>query len=100
TARITTIAQGVIEGNSHYYIMLEGSEAIFDIPVVDFIDIIRSEVGDEVTRDYKAGDQSNTVLSLKAFGTASGRSEQRGATAADQEEGGEDSAVPDGRVEE
>ena len=64
TAPITKIAQGVVEGNSHYYIMVEGSDAIFDIPVVDFIDIIRYNVGDEVTLEYKEGEQSNTVLSL------------------------------------
>lgn len=68
TAPITKIAQGVIEGNSHYYIMLEGSDEIFDIPVVDFIDIIRFDVGDEVTIEYKEGDQSNTVLSLNGVG--------------------------------
>lgn len=65
TAPITRIAQGVIDGNSHYYIMLEGSDGIFDVPVVDFIDIIRYNVGDEVTIEYKEGEQSNTVLSLK-----------------------------------
>lgn len=64
TAPITKIAQGVVEGNSHYYIMLEGSDDIFDVSVVDFIDIIRYNVGDEVTVEYKEGDQSNTVLSL------------------------------------
>lgn len=64
TAPVTKIAQGVIDGNSHYYIMLEGSEEIFDVSVVDFIDIIRYDVGDEVTIEYKEGDQSNTVLSL------------------------------------
>ena len=71
TAKITKIAQGVVDGNSHYYIMLEGSDAIFDIPVVDFIDIIRYNVGDEVTVEYKEGDQSNTVLSLNGAGKAS-----------------------------
>lgn len=64
TARITKIAQGVVDGNSHYYIMVEGSDAIFDIPVVDFIDIIRYDVGDSVTIEYKEGEKSNTVLSL------------------------------------
>lgn len=64
TAKIAKIAQGVIEGNSHYYVMLEGSEDIFDVSVVDFIDIIKYDVGDEVTVEYKAGEESNTVLSL------------------------------------
>lgn len=64
SGKITKIAQSVIDGNSHYYIMLEGSDEIFDIPVVDFIDIIKFNVGDEVTVEYKEGETSNTVLSL------------------------------------
>ena len=64
TAPITKIAQGVVEGNSHYYIMVEGSDDIFDVSVVDFIDIIRYNVGDEVTVEYKEGEKANTVLSL------------------------------------
>lgn len=64
TAKITKIAQGVIGGNSHYYIMLEGSDNIFDVSVVDFIDIIKYDVGQQVTVEYKKGDKSNIVLSL------------------------------------
>lgn len=64
TAKISKIAQGVIDGNSHYYIMLEGSDEIFDVSVVDFIDIIKYDVGQEVTVEYKEGEKSNTVLSL------------------------------------
>lgn len=67
TAPITRIAQGVIDGNSHYYLMLEGSDGIFDIPVVDFIGIIRYNVGDEVTIEYKEGEQSHQVLSLNGI---------------------------------
>ncbi len=64
TAKITKIAQGVIGGNSHYYVMLEGSEEIFDVSVVDFIDIIKYNVGDEVTVEYKQGEDCNTVMAL------------------------------------
>ncbi len=67
TARITKIAQGVVDGNSHYYIMVEGSDAIFDIPVMDFIDIIRYDAGDEVRIEYKEGEKSNTVLSVEGI---------------------------------
>ena len=62
---ITKIAQGVVNGNSHYYIMIDGSDAIFDVSVVDYIDVIRYNVGDEVTIEYKEGTQTNTVLSVK-----------------------------------
>ena len=64
TGKITKIAQAVIDGSSHYYIMIEGSDEIFDVSVVDFIDIVRYEVGQEVTIEYKKGDEANTVMSL------------------------------------
>lgn len=62
---ITRIAQGVVEGNSHYYIMIEGSEEIFDVSVVDFIDIIKYEVGDTVKIEYKEGEKVNAILSVQ-----------------------------------
>jgi hypothetical protein len=65
SGKITKIAQGVIDGNSHYYIMIEGSEDIFDVSVVDFIDIIRYEVGEEIKIEYKEDEKAHTVMSLK-----------------------------------
>ena len=62
--KITKIAQGVVDGNSHYYIMIEGSDGIFDVSVVDHIDVIRFDVGDDVTIEYKEGEETNTVLSM------------------------------------
>ncbi len=63
--KITKIAQGVVDGNSHYYIMLEGSDAIFDISVADMIQIIKYEVGQEITVEYVEGKAVNTVLSIQ-----------------------------------
>ena len=65
TGAITKIAQGVVEGNSHYYIMVEGSKDIFDVSVVDYLDIIRYEVGDKITMEYKVDAKANVVLSIK-----------------------------------
>ena len=62
---ITKIAQGVVDGNSHYYIMLDNSTDIFDVSVVDYIEIIKYDVGNEVTLEYKEGTKANTVLSVK-----------------------------------
>ena len=62
---ITKIAQAVIEGTSHYYLMIEGSDGIFDISVVDFIDVVRCEEGQKVKVEYKEGEKTNTVLSLE-----------------------------------
>ena len=62
--KITKIAQGVVNGNSHYFIMVEGSEEIFDVSVVDFIDIIKYEVGDDISLEYKSGIKMNTVTKI------------------------------------
>ncbi len=64
TANISRIVQGVIDGNSHYFVMLEGSDDIFDISIAEYISIIGYDVGDKVTIEYKAGEETNTVLSL------------------------------------
>lgn len=64
SSKITKIAQGVVDGDSHFYIMLEGSDDIFDVSVVDFIDIIKYNVGDTVTVEYKEDERANSVLSL------------------------------------
>lgn len=64
--KITKIAQGVIGGNSHYFIMVEGSEEIYDVSVVEFLDIIKYEVGDEISLKYKIGETSNAVTELLA----------------------------------
>ena len=65
TGKITKIAQGVIEGNSHYYLMVEGSDEIFDVSVVEFIDVIKYEVGQEITMEYKEDERANIVMSIE-----------------------------------
>ena len=68
TGRITKIAQAVVEGNSHYYLMVEGSQEIFDVSVAEYLDIIRYEVGDVITMEYQTGGKANVVLSLEGTG--------------------------------
>lgn len=65
TGSISKIAEGVVEGNSHYYIMLNNSDAIFDVSVVDYIDIIKYNVGDMITLTYSEGAKTHTVLEIK-----------------------------------
>ena len=65
TGKVTKVAQAVLEGSSHYYLMVEGSDAIFDVPVADFIDVIRVEPGMEITIEYKEGKKTNTVTALE-----------------------------------
>lgn len=65
TGVIIKIAQGVVEGNSHYYMMIEGSDDIFDISVVEHLDVIRYEVGQTITMEYKIDEKVNVVLSIQ-----------------------------------
>ena len=45
--------------------MVEGSEEIFDISVVEFIDIIKYEIGQEIALEYKIGEKTNVVTAVK-----------------------------------
>ncbi len=65
SGKITKIAQGVVDGNSHYYIMIEGSDAIFDVSVVELIDIIKYEIGQEISLEYKVGEKTNSVTKIQ-----------------------------------
>ncbi len=62
--KIRRIAQAVVDGNTHFYVMLEGRDEVFDVPVTDFLDIVRYAEGDEITLSYAEGDSVCTVLSL------------------------------------
>jgi len=62
---ITKIAQAVIDGTSHFYIMVEGSDDIFDLSVVDYIDIVKCEAGQKVKMEYKQDERANPVLSFE-----------------------------------
>lgn len=76
---ITKIAQAVIDGTSHYYLMITDSEDIFDISVVDFIDVVRCEEGQSVVLEYKEGEKANTVLSLTVEEKANTDGQEQGA---------------------
>ncbi len=65
TGRIEKLAQGVVEGNSHYYIMLSGREEIFDVTVAELIDIIRYGEGDMITFAYQKGETTCIVTDIK-----------------------------------
>lgn len=66
SGRIARMAQGVIEGNSHFYLILEGSDAIYDAPVSDLLEVILLKEGDTVTLTYEPGEKSNKVTEIKS----------------------------------
>lgn len=56
SGKIVKIAQAVVEGNSHYYIMLENAVDIFDVSIVGNTEIIRYDVGDTIELLYQESD--------------------------------------------
>lgn len=65
TGKIGKIAQSVIEGNSHFYIILESSPVIFETSIADNIEIIKYDIGDKVTLKYLSGEPTATILSIE-----------------------------------
>ncbi len=61
---ISKIAQAVIDGNSHYYVMLEGRDEIFDVSVADFIQIVSYSEGDSIAFEYVTGNPTCIVTEI------------------------------------
>lgn len=55
---IASIAQAVIDGNSHFYVTLEGDGAIYDFALPDLLGIVRYKVGDTISFQYAATDEA------------------------------------------
>lgn len=65
TGTIKTIAPCVIDGTTHYYVILDGQTPIFDVNISDHVDIVRYKEGDSVTFTYSEGSEVNNVLEIK-----------------------------------
>ena len=64
TGRIQSLTQIVLDGNSHYYVILEGNLRIFDIPVAQFPQIIRYNEGNSITLRYLDRGEVQTVVEI------------------------------------
>lgn len=62
---IKRIAQGVVDGNTHFYVTLENSNLIFDVPLVEYMEIITYDVGDRISFTYEEGEPVCTVLEVE-----------------------------------
>ena len=61
---ISRMAQGVIDGNTHYYVILNGSDVIYDVLLADFIEIVRYKEGDRITLEYLEGQETRQVVGV------------------------------------
>lgn len=64
TGIIKKISDSVLDGNTHYYILLDNSDEIFDVSVNDLIKIIKYAPGDSITLSYIPGSEVNTVIDI------------------------------------
>ncbi|MCI8598021.1 MAG: CvpA family protein [Lachnospiraceae bacterium] len=64
TGIIKKIESGVIDGNTHYYVILENSEDIFDVSLAEFVGIVRYEPGDRITMECLEGVDTWQVIGL------------------------------------
>ena len=39
-----------MDGNSHFYLVLDGNEGLFDASIANVMDIVRYQVGDAISR--------------------------------------------------
>lgn len=60
SGKIASMAQAVIDGNSHFYLTIEGDPSIYDVALPGLVDIVRYRVGDEITLGYAASDGEAT----------------------------------------
>ena len=65
SGKIKRVAQAVIDGNSHFYVVLEDKNLVFDLPVTEYPEIVKFDVGDSLTIEYTEGEPVCTVLSLE-----------------------------------
>lgn len=61
---VSKITEAVIDGNSHYYILLDGSDKIFDVTVKNNISVIKCEQGSNVTIEYEDGQDVYNVTKI------------------------------------
>jgi hypothetical protein len=61
---IRTMAQAVIEGNSHFYVTLEGDDSIYDFVLPGTIQIVGYAVGDDIAFTYVENEPTNTVSEI------------------------------------
>ena len=53
---IATIAQAVVDGNSHFYVTLEGDETIYDFALPGLLEIVTYQPGDQIA--FRCGEKT------------------------------------------
>lgn len=83
--KIKTIAQAVIEGNSHFYMTLEGDARIYDFALPAMVDVVSYGVGDTIALRYTEGDPTSVVQEIVENAAAAADAAEEDAAAAEAE---------------
>ncbi len=73
---IRSMAQAVMDGNSHFYVTLGDSKAIYDFALPAMLDIVGYKEGDTISFTYIPGDSTNSVQEIVDSGESSDSMEQ------------------------
>lgn len=58
TGTISVMQSVVIDGNTHFFIMLSGDDKLYDVSAANVVDIVRYQVGDTITMNFANADGS------------------------------------------
>ncbi|WP_195419465.1 Tat pathway signal sequence [Collinsella sp. D33t1_170424_A12] len=90
SGKIASIAQAVIDGNSHFYVTLEGDGAIYDFALPDMLEIVRYRVGDAIEFGYaKPSDDGASTRQVVSLGGVRAKAEEAPVPGTDVEPAGE-----------
>ena len=106
---IKTVATAVIDGNSHFYVTLEGDDKIYDFGLPGMIEIVQYAAGDAITFKYVEGDptcsaqaieetKASAKVAADAAGQVSGQIDSSSAAASTDAEKTQQSAASDAKA--
>ena len=64
TGVIRSMTQAVMDGNSHFYVTLDGVDGIFDFAIPGQLGVVGYKEGDTITFKYVKGDTTNSVQEI------------------------------------
>ena len=101
TGTIKTMAQAVIDGNTHYYITLRGDEHIYDLALPGLIEVVSYQPGDEITLQYSEDSPTSPVNEIGAAEEDASKKEEKAAKVEEQPAADEavEGAVPEDEEE-
>ena len=62
SGKIATIAQAVVDGNSHFYVTLEGDETIYDFALPGLLEIVTYQPGDQIA--FRCGEKTEGAATV------------------------------------